>query len=183
MRCARLAFNTIKYAYEDDGIEIVCIENNPEFVKVGKRVLPQATWIEADAFDRKTYDDIGQFRCVISNPPYGISRNGNANWLKKGPSQYMAAEIAMMTANYGVFILNQADCPFKQSGVTSYAVNKCEKYDKWHKETGIILGNNCGLDLSMYDNHWEGTRQRVEVVLVQKGDNYNAKHVRQAELF
>jgi phospholipid N-methyltransferase len=181
----RLAFNTTKYAYEDDSIDMVCIENNPEFVKVGKRVLPQATWIRGDAFDRNTYDDIGQFRCVISNPPYGISSNGNGNWLTRGPSQYMAAEVAMMVADYGVFVLNQSDCPFKMSGVHSHEKQKCEKYEKWHKKTGIEFMNNCGLDLSMYDDDWEGTRQRVEVVLIQKGEKYKKSIIpaKQKELF
>ena len=182
----RLAFNTLKYAYENDAIEMVCIENNPEFVKVGKRVLPQATWIEADAFDAETYLGLSNFDCVISNPPYGLSisqQKADRIGLQKAPSQYMAAEIAMKVARYGVFVLNQADLPWKMSGIHSFATQKNEKYEKWREKTGIDFNPNCGLDLSMYENDWEGTKQMVEVGLVQKGEHYNAKNTKQGQLF
>jgi 16S rRNA G1207 methylase RsmC len=54
-------------------VEIVCVERNPEYVAVGRRVLPEAEWICADLFALPA-DLCGierDFDVVISNPPFG----------------------------------------------------------------------------------------------------------------
>ena len=32
----------------DMELDIVCVERNPQYVEIGKKILPNATWIEAD---------------------------------------------------------------------------------------------------------------------------------------
>jgi predicted RNA methylase len=51
---------------------ITCVEINPDYVAVGKKILPEATWIVADVFDLTK--DIGHFDCAISNPPFGAAK-------------------------------------------------------------------------------------------------------------
>ncbi|GGS37722.1 hypothetical protein GCM10010205_79500 [Streptomyces nojiriensis] len=48
------------------------MERNPEYVAVGKRVLPDARWICADivTMDTKTLG-LGGFDYAVANPPYG----------------------------------------------------------------------------------------------------------------
>jgi len=49
--------------------ELVCIEQNAEFVEVGKKIVPDATWICGDIFD--ILPTLPRFDHAISNPPYG----------------------------------------------------------------------------------------------------------------
>ena len=44
--------------------ELVCVERNREYVRVGRRVLPEADWICADLFDLPM-DFVGAFDTVI----------------------------------------------------------------------------------------------------------------------
>ncbi len=50
--------------------EIVCLERNPDYVAVGKILIPEAVWIEADVFDLPKLG-LGHFDVAISNPPFG----------------------------------------------------------------------------------------------------------------
>jgi len=153
----------------NDNFEIVCIENNPEFIDVGKRVLPEATWIQADAFDKQTYENLGYFHQVISNPPYGISLPEN-KWLQPGLSQFKAVEAAMKVSNDAVFILLQGDCPFEYSGRQMYKRKENKKYEKFHEKTGIVFEMNCGIDLSFCNADWNGLSpgMQFEIVCISK---------------
>ena len=46
-----------------------CVELNPHYVEVGKKVVPEATWICADVLDPFLPDLLGHIR--IANPPFG----------------------------------------------------------------------------------------------------------------
>src|SRR5580700_11284325 len=49
----RLAFACREQLRSEDGepdMEFVCVERNPQFVEVGRRVMPEAEWICADLF-------------------------------------------------------------------------------------------------------------------------------------
>ncbi|MET9134768.1 hypothetical protein [Streptomyces antibioticus] len=64
--------------------EIVCVEKDPEYVRVGRRVLPEATWICADVLAVPGLD-LGAFDCAISNPPFGrIKRSGDDGVPRRG---------------------------------------------------------------------------------------------------
>ena len=52
-------------------VEIFCIERNPDFVEIGKKLLPEATWICADITKPGLLSSIGTFDMAISNPPLG----------------------------------------------------------------------------------------------------------------
>lgn len=47
---------------------ITCVELNPEYVLIGKRVLPQAEWITGDALQ---YTPDRFYRVAYGNPPFG----------------------------------------------------------------------------------------------------------------
>ncbi|WP_280312170.1 hypothetical protein [Nocardia abscessus] len=76
-----LAFACRNLREQSNGLparELVCVESNPEFVAVGMKLVPEATWVCADVFD------IGRqrwrlFDTAIANPPFGNhTRTGNA---------------------------------------------------------------------------------------------------------
>jgi len=50
--------------------EITCVEINPRYVSVGRKLLPQARWINADVFDWRTLDLV-IYDVAIANPPFG----------------------------------------------------------------------------------------------------------------
>lgn len=52
---------TAAAAYAD----ITCVELNPHYVEVGKKVVPEATWICADVLDPFLPDLLGQFDFAI----------------------------------------------------------------------------------------------------------------------
>jgi predicted RNA methylase len=69
-----LAFHARRWAEPDQ--RIVCVEMNPDYVAVGRKILPYATWMCCDIFDMP---NVGHFSCAISNPPFGrTSRSGRS---------------------------------------------------------------------------------------------------------
>ncbi len=56
------------------GPDITCVEINPDYIAVGRKLLPEAMWIQASVFD---LPPLGRFDFAISNPPFGnIQRGG-----------------------------------------------------------------------------------------------------------
>lgn len=143
--------------------EIVCVELNPDYVEVGKKILPEATWICGSVFD---LSDLGRFNCAISNPPFGATPRKSC----KGPRytgdkfEYHVIDIASMIADYGVFIVPQMSAPFRYSGQRNYREDKQDAYLRFHEQTGIQLGPSCGIDCDYHREGWHGVSVAVEVV-------------------
>lgn len=144
--------------------EIVCVEKNPDYVAVGRKVLPEATWIEADIFD---LPDFGRFDCAISNPPFGsTSRSGSKAPRFTGQEfEYHVIDIASDIADYGTFIIPQVSAPFTYSGRQSFSERKSDRYLEFSKQTGIDLTPGCGVDTAFYQGGWHGVSPMVEIVL------------------
>ena len=49
--------------------KITCVEINPEFVRVGRKLVPDAEWVQGDIF--KLRPRLKKFWTGISNPPFG----------------------------------------------------------------------------------------------------------------
>lgn len=151
------------------GAKHICIENNPTFVEVGKRILPDATWIQGDAFDAKTWDKIGSAYEVISNPPFLKIKPTNFTGLKYagGKSTYVLAEIALQHVKFATFIVDQGSCPFRFSGCMNYQQVENKEYTKFREQTGIIF-EATSIDTSVYLSQWSGVSTQVEVVHVKR---------------
>lgn len=148
-----------------DGVypEIVCVELNPDYIAVGKKILPEAKWICASVFD---LPDVGRFDFAISNPPFGATpRNGG-----KGPRytgdkfEYHVIDIASQLAGYGVFIIPQMSAGFKLSGQRNFTRDESDAYKRFSEQTGLELRPGCGIDCDFYRNDWHGVSVSVEVV-------------------
>lgn len=153
-------------------IEVVCIEQNPEFVKVGKKLFPEATWICTDAIDEKTYNDLGHFDYAVSNPPYGnIKHSSSAQWLlyKGSEFEYKIIEIASKISKRSAFIIPQQSCPFKYSGeIWGIKEHTSSKLEKFIKETKINLRMNIGVDCNYHKDDWKGASPTVEIACIDK---------------
>lgn len=162
-----LAFTN--YHWCSGNVKITCIERNPEFVKVGKKLLPEANWICADVLDESIYKDFELFDCTISNPPFGrIKSNINNDWLdyKGSEFEYKVIEIGSRISKNGVYIIPQLSSPFTYSFINGFNAQSSSKYEKFELESGIELEANIGIDISIYKNDWVGTSIKCEIVCV-----------------
>lgn len=115
--------------YDRNIKSITCIELNPKFVEIGKKLLPKATWICGDAYDQDLLNDLvkdlpdKRFDLIVSNPPFGHDQVSKEkyDWLNfTGQRDLMAVEIALRYAKNGYFILPSGSVPFKYSGRRCY---------------------------------------------------------------
>ncbi|WP_448952183.1 methyltransferase [Labrys neptuniae] len=144
--------------------EIVCVELNPDYIAVGRKVLPQATWIQADVFNLPV--DLGRFDCAISNPPFGSTkRSGNSPRYRGKAFELHVVDVASDLADYGTFIIPQMSAPFEYSGRDQYQLRRSDAYEAFHQATAIELTASCGIDCSVYRNDWNGVAPAVEIVL------------------
>jgi len=65
----------LAFACRERAERIVCVELNPEYARVGMRVMPEAEWIVGDVY---SHHDPGRFDVAISNPPFGAVKTGKA---------------------------------------------------------------------------------------------------------
>lgn len=118
-------YQRAKMVHWEDRIEIVAIEKNPEFAKVGKRILPEATWITGSIFDQGLMRKLGRFDSVISNPPFEVHKGGQIGWLKfRGATSLMAVEVALRISVSSLFILAQHQVPWKYSDTDAFTSTK-----------------------------------------------------------
>lgn len=147
--------------------DITCVERNPTFVEVGKKLFPEANWVCADVLDRNVIKSLGHFDAAISNPPFGnIKSATDSSWLKYTGSEfdYKVIDVAAHIAGSGAFILPQMSAPFMYSGEREFRWEKAAKYKKFNKDTGIDLEPNCGIDLAYAHDMWVGTAITCEIV-------------------
>jgi hypothetical protein len=156
----------LAFACRDKAKRIVCVEQNPEYAEVGKRVMPEAEWIVGDVF---SLGDIGHFDWAISNPPFGAIKTGSSvkSAYTGAKFEYRVIELASKLADNGTFIIPQQSAPFRYSGERGYRVAIETECAKFMEQTGIVLGNNCGLDTSSYLNEWKGVSPMCEIVVCE----------------
>lgn len=146
---------------------IVCVDVNPHYVEVGRKILPDATWLCADVFKLPV---LGRFRWAIANPPFGSTgRNGaRAPHYQGSRFEYHVIDIASTLADDGVFIIPQGSAPFRYSGRQQFEALRLEDaphYAEFQEATGIVLENNCGLDTSVHRLEWHDVSPQVEIVI------------------
>jgi hypothetical protein len=159
------------YSRQDSGdtLELVCVELNPEYVEIGRKLLPEATWICGSIFD---LPDLGEFDWAISNPPFGNIKTGG-EWKGKytgSDFEFRTIEIASRIARHGTFIIPQMSAGFRLSGAQYYEHSDNErdsfrapKYQKFQAQTGIRLDAGCGVDTTYYKDEWHGVSPQVEI--------------------
>lgn len=158
--------------------EIICVELNPEYAAVGRKLLPEAMWIVGSVFD---IPDLGHFDFAIGNPPFGATpRDAKAPRFTGKEFELHVIDVASDLADYGVFIVPQQTAGFKYSGSpnggwpetrkdgigSGFHECRTDVHEKLLAQTGIILEPSCGLDTSTYRNDWHGVSVSTEIVTV-----------------
>ncbi|OAB78767.1 methyltransferase [Cochleicola gelatinilyticus] len=171
------------FAYHYKKCDVTCIELNSEYVRVGKKLLPEANWLNASIFDYKSF---GHFDQVISNPPFGKIKTGLDNDVLKEIKykgkefEFITIEIGEQIADYGTFLIPQNSTPFKFSNDTfkqgfcdlrldskGYNPNGLEpsrKVKKFLKETEYDPIFNSGIDTGYYKKDWKGVSPVCEII-------------------
>lgn len=145
--------------------ELTCVEKNPEYVRVGRKVLPDARWIEADVTEVLSLG-LGQFDAVVSNPPFGRVRGAGKGPRYRGPHfEYHVIDIAAHLAPVGAHIVPQHSAPFRYSGVLRHSHETTPEFERFARETGMNMWFNYGLDTSEFRSEWRGVSPAVELVL------------------
>jgi hypothetical protein len=165
----RLSFacrNLFGHRWDGDPLrEFVCVERDQEYARIGRKIMPEATWIVGDVLDIPNMG-LGRFDVAISNPPYGaIKRGMNAPGYGGRKFEYHVIAVASAVADYGVFIIPQMSAPFAYSGKPCYEYTGGDReYAKFTDATGIVLEANCGIDTSYYRDEWHGVSPVCEIV-------------------
>lgn len=145
---------------------ITCVERNPDYLAVGKKVLPEAEWVLADVLDVLDMN-LGRFDIAISNPPFGnIARSKNAPRYTGKDFEFHVIDIAAHLAESGAFIVPQMSAGFNFSGRQLYERQKDGKAVKFQELTGLHFEAGCGIDTNFYINDWKGVSPMCEIVCV-----------------
>lgn len=158
---AMLEGNDTSQCYSD----ITCLEVNPDYVEIGKKLLPDAKWICGDALDPDILGSLGRFDFAISNPPHGFVKSKHREAYSSGEFEYMVIEAASQIASGGAFIIPQMSAPFVYSGTNDHYYPSDCKAMKFEEKTGIELKFNVGVDTAEYINDWHCVTPICEIVL------------------
>lgn len=168
--CAGIGMLSFVAFHEYAVMDITCLEVNPEYLAVGKKILPEANWVLGSVTDKKLIESLGHFGQAISNPPFGNIKadSPEKGWLKYTSAnfEYKVIEIASKIADKGIFILPQESTPFKYSGQTYMKENNSNKYEQFKSKTGLTFEFNVGIDTGVYRNEWKGVSPMCEIINV-----------------
>jgi len=154
--------------------EVTCVEINPDYVEVGRKVVPNARWIVSDVFDLPA--DLGHFDFVIGNPPFGRTpRGGKAPRYSGAEFEYQVIDLASDLGDHGVFIVPQQSAPFRYSGEPYYTQAESDAYRRFRDQTKIEMGASCGIDTDFARKLWRGTAPKTEIVTCDFQDARDAR--------
>lgn len=164
--CAGIGRLSFCQYYRHKPAHITCVELNPEYVMIGKRVLPEAEWICGDAL---TYTSERSYDVVYGNPPFGKIKTSEAATGSYSGSEF---EYKIIThgstfAPYGVWTVPQGSAGFVYSGAQYYDRRESTKYKKFSEQTGLHFEAGCGIDTSLFRDQWHGTNVLCEVITVE----------------
>lgn len=151
-----------------DDVELVCLECNPDYVEVGKKLLPDANWICGSLENWEELEELGKFDLVISNPPWGRGlpsmRNVIAPRYKGAVAEFKVMDIAERLGSNIVFLMPQQSAGFKYSGCREYEQYKTDEAKKFEFETGIELAAGCGIDTTNCGKNFKQVNIVCEIV-------------------
>jgi predicted RNA methylase len=166
-----------QYKVDQANARFVCLEWNPEFVEVGKKIAPYAEWFCADVFDEAVWEHLGPITWMMSNPPFGnIKTRADTSWLRyKGVKDLMVVELITRFARRGgTVILPQTSVPFRYSGHHYYEQLPETQYPMQLQrflKVNTVEFNCCSSDISVYKDQWKGAAPTVEMAQVGTTDD------------
>lgn len=143
--------------------ELTCIEINPRYVEIGRKLVPDARWINADLFDWRDLD-LGRYDAAIGNPPFGrVRRSGNGPRYRGPDFEFHAIDIAAELADHGAFLIPQTSASFRYSGAPYFDRRDHGKGADFERQTGLAMDGGVGIDTAIYRDEWKDTAIVCEV--------------------
>lgn len=143
--------------------DITCVEINPRYVEIGRKLVPEARWINADVFDWRELD-LGRFDFAIGNPPFGrVRRSGNGPRYRGPEFEFHVIDIAAELADHGAFIIPQQSASFQYSGRPYYERRKSGRGVDFSEATGFEMDAGVGIDTSIHRDQWKDTSIICEI--------------------
>lgn len=169
-----LSFALIRSAmYEDYTPQITCIEINPEYVEIGKKLVPEATWICGNVLNDELINSLGKFQQAVSNPPFGNIKTADLRTKPQytGPDfEFKVIEQASRIASYGTFILPQMSSPFLYSlprrEKSKQGPSGSAKWKRFADQTGWGYDETKGLNTMLYADFWKTKVPTTEFVSI-----------------
>lgn len=160
--------------YRQNIKSITCIELNPKAVEIGKKLLPEARWINGNAFDQNLWEDItkdlpdNRFDYMLSNPPFGRDMNKYKQefFHFSGERDLQVLELCLKYAKRGYFIMPQGSVSYSYSGRPYYEEDPerwSSKFKRFMKATKdhYKFNMSCDIDSSVYAKEWKGLNNMV----------------------
>jgi methylase of polypeptide subunit release factors len=170
----RLAYAVLEAnGWQPQEVQVTAVEFNPEFVRVGRRLLPEVDWILGDCYDPSLWQSLPRFDEAISNPPFGaVVTEHDTDWVGyRGPAGLTVAAIGLQVARLGIkMILPQAQTIFRYSGADGrygvYADSYAGYLQKFIAQRPELEWDYSSLDTEAeaYKSEWRGVAPIVEVV-------------------
>lgn len=143
--------------------EITCIEINPRYCEIGRKLLPEARWINADVFDWRDLE-LGHFNIAVGNPPFGkVRRSANGPRYRGAEFEFHVIDIAADIADHGAFIIPQQSASFQYSGRPYFERRTSGRGVDFSKATGFEMDAGVGIDTSIYRDEWKDTSVICEI--------------------
>lgn len=147
----------------NNGGHYVAVERNHRLVEVGKRVLPDVTWIQGDVLDKGLIESLGMFDIAISNPPFGkVPSDQDRSWLNyKGSNVDLAVcdIIPKITKGWAYVILPASSIPWDRRTGEKRIVEK--ELVKWQEANPDLRLNRTSVDPSLYQ--FDGTNVLYDI--------------------
>lgn len=141
---------------------IVCVERNPRYVEVGRRLFPEAEWHCGDVLDADLMRSLGTFDAAVMNPPFGnTTKSDHSAPRYKGADLDLAVmDVAATLAPYCVAVVPKDRAPWDYRGNRQAS----KRADLFKAATGYELHRFSSLDCEYYRDQWNGVSPSVEIV-------------------
>lgn len=148
--------------------DLTCIEWNPEYCRVGEKLLPEARWINRDMFDQSLWEELGSFDYGISNPPFGrvAGDKTTRSWLKMtNPTHFCVAELILRHCRMGgTLIFPSNDLPYREG--TFHEFKETREYtrplQRFLKAYPDAILGSLSWRLDEYKGDWRGVAPNVQ---------------------
>jgi predicted RNA methylase len=176
----RLAYAVLAAnGWQPQEVQVTAVEFNPEFVRVGRRLLPEVDWILGDCYDLSLWQSLPRFDEAIGNLPFGaVVTEHDTDWVGYcGPAGLTVAAIGLQVARLGIkMILPQVQTIFRYSGADLRYGAHADSYPGYLKK--FMAGRpDLELDHSSlnteqpdYRAGWRGAAPVVQVVSLYDPD-------------
>lgn len=152
----------LAFELEDYGVgHLICIEQNPEFVAIGKKIVPDATWLCGDIFTM--LPTLHGITNAITNPPFGkVATNGSKNF--PGAAHMGVLELlAKHTKCGGVAIIPDAD----HSQIDRQDRNPSNHYHRFRELHPEWCITPVSQDMRCFESKWKGALPSFAIVSLE----------------